>query len=264
MKLNLAIAALAAVSFAPVAEAGIQNVQSALATDVPEGVSGNASGSADYRTGNIAFLSLATSGALRYRQDKHLLIGLVRLERKSAGDRLIFGRTFEHLRYRFLFSDRLLFEAFGQHEFDAVKRLNIRAVGGIGPKYELIDGKNYGLGIGVAYMFEFEQLSEEEDPLITDSGDNDIAHRVSSYLVGHYEIDDRFQVVETLYLQPRVTDAADTRLLSESSIVLKATKRLSVTTSFTIAFDNRPPQTVEKTDTALKTTISYEFGGDDE
>lgn len=260
---HLTIAAAAALLLiATPAHAGIQNVQSALATETPEGLSGSVSGSLDWRTGNISFLSMAASGALRYRQGQHLVIGLVNLSRKSSGDALIIGRTFEHARYRYLYSPRLLFEGFAQHEYDAVKRLTIRAVAGLGPRYDLIDAESYGLGVGVAYMFEFEQLSEEEDPLITDSGDQDIAHRVSSYLVGRYEVNDRFQLVETFYVQPRLTDFNDTRLLSESSMVIKATDKLAVTTAFTIAYDNRPPQTVEKTDSALITTLSYSWGDD--
>jgi hypothetical protein len=249
---------LVVVAAAPAA-AGIQNVQSALATEVSDGVSGNVSGSLDWRTGNISFLSMAASSAVRVRDGKNLLIGLVRLERKSSADDLIFGRTFEHIRYRYLLEKWLLLEAFAQHEYDAKKRLNIRAIGGFGPKADIVEGKNYGVGIGAAYLFELEQLSVEDG--VADSGTNDTAHRLSSYLVGFYGYTDRLQLVETFYAQPRLTDLADTRLLSESSLVVKATDKLSVATSFTIAFDNRPPETVEKTDTALITTMTYEWGG---
>lgn len=260
MKLTALAAAALVAAVATPAAAQIQNVQSALATEAPQGLSGNVAGSVDWRTGNISFLSLAASGSARYRHDRHLIVGLVRLERKSSADTLIFGRTFEHLRYRYLLSERLLFETFVQHEYDALKRLNIRALGGAGPRYQLLDGKSYGLGVGVAYMLEYEQLSDPDDPAISDAGEDDLAHRLSSYLVGHIEIDDNFQLVETFYVQPRITDPADTRLLSESSIVLKATDKLSFTTAFIISFDNRPPQTIKKTDTSLLTTVVYAWG----
>jgi hypothetical protein len=253
-----ALAALLAAAPAP-ARAGIQNVQSALATEVDDGFSGNVAGSIDWRSGNISFLSVALSSSVRVRDGKNLLIGLVRLDRKSSGDDLIFGRTFEHVRYRYLLEDWLLIEAFAQHEYDAIKRLNIRAVGGFGPKAEVLEGEGYGVGVGVAYMYELEQLSVVDG--LADSGTNDNAHRISSYIVGHYEHSERLQLVETLYVQPRVTDLDDTRFLSESSLIVKATDKLAITTAFTFAFDNRPPETVEKTDIALQTTLTYEWGG---
>lgn len=258
MRVVLSIALIAAVA-AP-AHAGIQNVQSALATETKEGFSGNLTGSMEWRTGNISFLSMALGGSARIREGKNLLIGLVNLGRKSSDGDLIFGRTFEHMRYRYLLNDWLLLEAFAQHEYDAKRRLNFRALGGFGPKADILEGDGYRVGGGVAYMYELEQLSVAEGT--ADSGTNDTAHRLSSYLVGSYEYSDRLQLVETFYVQPRLTDAADTRLLSESSMVVRATKKLSLTTSFTVAYDNRTPETVEKTDTALQTTLTYEWGGE--
>lgn len=263
MKLSTCAAALLLAVMSGPAEAQIKNVQSALATDVPDGVSGNFGGSLDWRTGNISFLSLAASASVRVREGKNLLIGLVDMGRKSSDGNLIFGRTFEHIRYRYLLEDWVLLEAFAQHTFDARKRLSIRMVGGFGPKVDIHEGKRFGVGVGVAYMYELEQLSVvDDDPSVTDSGTNDTAHRLSSYLVGHYELGERLQLVETFYVQPRLDDFDDTRLLNQSSLVVKATDKLSLATTFTLAFDNRSPQTVDKTDTALQTTLTFEWGGD--
>ncbi len=236
--------------------AGIYNMASILATEAEEGLTGAISGSADWRTGNVEYLFLSATPLARYRSDKHLLIGMMRGERKTSRGDTIISNTLEHVRYRYTFSERWLGEVFAQHIFDDVKRLNLRALFGVGPKATLVDGKDYGLDAGVAYMLEYEKLKADDAP---DSGVTDLAHRNSTYLTGHYESGDRFQIAETLYLQPRLTGASDFRMLSQSQLTVHLTKRLSYTTSFTIAYDSRPPNTVEKLDTALQTSLTFEL-----
>jgi putative salt-induced outer membrane protein YdiY len=239
------------------ASAGIINVQSILATEADEGLSGSLSGSADWRTGNVDFLFLSATPVARYRAGDHLWIGIVRLERKTtSGDTVLVSRTFEHLRYRYRITDRVLFEGFGQHTFDAIRRLNLRAIGGAGGKVDLIDDDKFGVAVGVAYMLEYERIKNDME---IDAGDTDLAHRASSYLTGHYALDDRVQLVETFYAQPKLTDFDDTRILSESQLVFKLTKRVSFSTAFTIAYDTAPPETIDKLDTALQSTITVEL-----
>lgn len=252
----IAVLALLIVSSERPALAGIQNVQSALATEAPEGLSGTVKASADWRTGNISFLFLAANAALRFRKGPHLGVVLVRGERKTSGDAVIVSRTFEHLRYRYDISERLLGEAFLQHEFDGVKRVNIRAVAGAGPRLSIVESDRIRAGIGVAYMLEYERIQDDGE---LDAGDSEIAHRASSYLAGSYALAERVQLVETFYIQPRLTDASDYRLLSETSAVIKATKKVSISTSFNIAYDSSPPETIKKTDSALITSVTVEF-----
>lgn len=254
-----AAAAAALIAGAAPAAAEIQNVQSALATEPPQGLSGSVNASADWRTGNVEFLFVSLAAAARFRVGNDLWIALANIDRKTSGEATIVERTFEHLRYRHILSERWLVEAFAQHEFDGVKRLRIRTLVGVGPRLELLHGKSYGVGLGVAYMFEFEQLQQDME---IDAGDTDLANRASSYLVGSYEVNDNFQLVGTFYVQPRLTDVNDYRLLDETSVVLKATDHISFSTTFVVAYDSRPPATIDSLDTALKSAISISFGGD--
>jgi hypothetical protein len=238
------------------ARAGIYNVQSILATDADEGLSGAIVGSADWRTGNVSYLFLSASPVARYRSGKHLIIGIARGEHKtSRGDTLI-SRTLEHLRYRYQLGEHVLVESFAQHTFDAVHRLELRGLVGAGPKVDLVDGDDHGLGVGVAYMLEYERLQNDAE---LDAGQNDLAHRMSSYLVAHYDLDDRVQIVGSTYYQPRLTAFGDARFLGESQLTFKITTRLSFTTALSIAYDSRPPATIDELDTALTSSFSLEL-----
>lgn len=236
--------------------AGIYNVQSILATEAEPGLSGAISGSADWRTGNVDYLFLSATPLARYRSGKHLMIAIVRADHKTSGGADIISRFFEHLRYRYDLSDRLLGEVFAQHEYDAIKRLQLRALVGAGPKLEIINEPSYGLDLGSSYMLEYERL---RDDAFADAGATDLQHRNSTYLVARYERDERVQLVDSMYVQPRLTDARDIRLLNESQLTFKLTKRLSFTTAFTIAYDSSPPDDIKKLDTALVSSLTFEL-----
>lgn len=268
---GLALAAAVAASSAP-SHAGIVNVQSIMATEAEEGLSGSITGAADWRSGNSERLTLSLAPVGRYRHGAHRLIGVVRGDLFRARDGTFDRKTFEHIRYRYSWSKRLLGEVFVQHEFNEARRLNLRALIGIGPKYQLLDKDTVRVGVGVAYMLEHERLQDEwkidED---ADDGDNTVLnHRISSYLTASYELDNnRLQLVQTLYAQPLLTDPGDIRLLSESQVVVKLTDSVSMTTSFVLALDAKPPEQdstvvegrldVESTDTTLKTSLTYSF-----
>jgi putative salt-induced outer membrane protein YdiY len=252
-----AIAALAIVGvWSGDAAAQIHNVQSILATEAEEGLSGSVTASADWRTGNVAYLFLSASPVARYRKGKHLGIALAKIDHKTSPDTTIISRFFEHVRYRYQISDRWLGELFAQHTFDQVRRLEIRTLLGGGPKVDLLKGDNYGLGLGVAYMLEFERIKRD---MIADAGNTDLAHRGSSYLVGHYELDERVQVVETIYVQPKLTRFSDTRVLNESRLTTKLGSRLAFSTAFVLAYDTHPPLEIKRLDTALTSSITLEL-----
>jgi hypothetical protein len=252
----LLVMAVTVMTLARPAAAGIVNVQSILAADADEGFSGAVTASADWRTGNTELLVLSAAPIARLRVGKSLGIAIARGEFGKAANARIIGNTFAHLRFRRELHPRVLAEVFAQHEFDQFRRLNTRALAGLGPRVAIVDRGKLELAIGVAYMLEYEELRNDMEP---DAGETDLQHRASSYLSLRYAIDERLQVVETAYAQPRLTDASDVRLLSESQLVVKVSKTLALTTSFMIAYDSAPPNAIEKRDTALKSSITVNF-----
>lgn len=241
------------------AHAGIVNVQSALATEPKQGFSGGITGAVDWRTGNRTRALFSLAPVARYRTGRHLLIGFASGDYLRDTDDL---KIFEHVRYRYEFTDRWIGEVFGQHEFNEKRLLLLRALVGFGPRYQLVDRKSVQVGVGVAYMAEYEVLKEEEEfgpvpefesPLFN--------HRLSSYVTGSYEVDDRVQLAQTLYAQPLITNVADIRLLSESALTFRLTKRLSFRTSLVLSYDNRPPEygNIKALDSVLKSAMTFDY-----
>jgi putative salt-induced outer membrane protein YdiY len=254
-------AAITVISLAALAEAqaGIVNVQSSLATEAREGLSGSIEGSLDWRTGNLSQLSIALAPVARYRSGDHLFVALGSAELYQTQGIAFDRRLFEHLRYRYTINCWLTGEAFAQHEFNERRRLQLRALTGAGPRFQLADTRRFRVGLGVAYMIEYEELDGPADEPVTDAGDTVLNHRISSYLTGSYEIDKNLLLVGTFYGQPRITDVADIRLLLETQVVVKVTDRLSFKSSFSMYYDREPPDTVEPLDTRLQSAVSYSF-----
>ncbi len=247
-----ALAAVLVLALAAPARAGIVNLTSILSSDAPEGVSGSVTGSADWRTGNTELLLLSAAPIARYKAGRHLGIGILNGALGRSGGADIIKNAFAHVRYRYQIVPRVLGETFAQYSFDEFKNLEIRALVGAGPKFDVILRKEFEVAVGVAYMLEFERADLPDV-------DDDLAHRASSYVNVRVKANTTVDFVETAYVQPRLTDFSDTRLLSDTSLVVKLTKDISLTNTLSIAYDSEPIGDVEELDTALKTSISIGF-----
>ena len=250
------VCAASLLSAGSAARAQIYNPQSVLATEADEGLSGALTAAADWRTGNTDYLLLSAAPVGRFRAGQNLFIGVASADYKTSRRVVLAERYFEHLRYRRELSERLLGEAFAQHEFNSQKRLQLRALVGAGPRLQVAESERAGLGVGLAYMLEYERLQADEG---ADAGAAFFQHRASSYLVAHYQQGESLQWVETLYYQPRLIEFSDARVLSDSRVVVKAGARLSFSTSFSLTYDSSPPAEIDKLDTALISSITYEL-----
>jgi hypothetical protein len=247
--------ALAALTATP-ARAQIVNVQSALSHEAPEGLSGSVDAAVDWRTGNTRLLVLSAAPVARLRFGQNLFDLLLRGELGVAsGDRII-AKTFEHLRFRRAFTERITGEVVVQHEYDEFRRLQLRALAGAGPKILLILTTGFDLSWGIAYMLEHERLKDDGQ---IDAGQETTVHRISTYFRAHGAIADRLDLSQTLYAQPRIDEPGDLRILSETQLTVKATEKVAFKTAFSLAYDSEPPATIAGLDTVLRSSISIAF-----
>jgi len=260
-RIGIVVLVLAALTASRAAHAQIVDVQALIGKDVKEGASGKLAASVDWRTGNTKLVHVGGAVIALYRHHDHLVFAVVRGEygRSAAlGAPLAttVSKTFEHLRYRWQVAPWFATESFVQNEADRFRRLRIRALAGAGGRFTLAECTNYAVNAGVAYMVEYEQLVSDG---LVDSGASDLDSRISSYLVGTYALNDKVKASETVYVQPRITDPRDIRLLSEAALTSKLTAKIAFKASFTVAYDSRPPPSTAKTDTSLQSGITIDF-----
>jgi len=238
------------------ASAQIVNVQSTVTKKTPEGFSGKFDASIDWRTGNTELLVLSGALVARYKAGANFVLAILRGEIGLAAGERIIAKTFEHLRYRRTITDLVTLEAFAQHETDEFRRLSLRALGGGGPKLDLLREDKVEVSWGLAYMLEVERLGSVGQP---DDGDETVAHRASTYVLVRVALTDRLDLLETVYCQPRLTEFEDIRVLNDLALVVKITSAVAIKTSFNLAYDSRPPLEVERLDTVLKSSVSVSF-----
>ncbi|HVV88497.1 MAG TPA: DUF481 domain-containing protein [Kofleriaceae bacterium] len=252
---SLTFLALAA-GVAPAA-AQIVNVQGSLAAEPPAGWSGQLQAGVDWQTGNTSVVRLSGAGNLLYRRGPWLGLVLARGEYSEGQGVKLAEKSFEHLRGRRALGRRLLWEAYVQHEYDAFRRLSVRAVAGTGPALRVVDGARASVTVGVSYMLEYERLSTLEGA--ADSGARAFHHRASTYVTGSVHFGDGLVGTQTVYAQPRLADPADLLLLSETSLTSQLTKRLALTNAFVLSYDSTPPVSIHRLSTALRLSLALTF-----
>ncbi len=147
-------------------------------------------------------------------------------------------------------------EAYAQVNYDEPRRLEFRAVAGGGLRLGLVERQRASLWLGAGYMFERERLDLPDTashPATTS------AHRWSSYLTGRMAAGASVTFVATVYGQPQIDDIADFRILSDLGLGVSIASSLSLTITFSLRYDSRPPDDVVSLDTELRNGIAVTF-----
>jgi len=255
----LALALAGLVGRPGAAGAQIVNVQGKLAKPPEQdGATGQVELKLEWREGNNTFFDVGGAASVLYRRGRLLGLAFVRGEYGNARDGVAIARkAFEHLRARVTIDCRWRWEAFVQNEYDAFRRLSFRAVAGTGPALQIVNEPAVGLLAGVAYLFELEQLDARRGTI--DAGLRTISSRASMYLTGTEKIGPAVTIAETVYLQPRLDEPGDLRVLGELSATMKLSQRFALINELTAAYDRTPPDGIRRYDTQLKAGLLVVF-----
>jgi len=232
----------------------IVNVQAAASRDAEEGLSGELGASLRWATGNTDLTQASGSAAALYLTGPHRFFLTARAVYGIEDGETSVNNTFEHLRYRRRFEDWLSGESFVQHEYDEFRRLQLRALFGLGPRFDLPLPPGHTAAVGSAWMLEYERISDDGLP---DAGDQQLNHRWSNYVAVGAAVVEGISALHTNYWQPKFDDFADYRFLSETSVVLDVKEWLAVQISFVATYDSRPPADVDTLDTNLGTSLLF-------
>lgn len=254
---------LLAFSWTGVAAAQIINVQPSLVVVEDNGLSGEVGAEGSWKTGTSEFLRVSGNLATRYRHDRHHLYLMASGRYFSAGNDSFDKQIAEHARYRFDITEWLSPEIYAQHEYNEFRRLIVRLLGGVGPRFTPFTSDIFYIALGTSYMIEYEQLDDAKDdagiPLI-DASESELNHRWSNYVSWNLVIEKRLQFSNTNYYQPRFDDFKDFRVLSEISFAVQIVGTLSLKISSSIAYDSRPALTVKHLETLLGFGLGLTFG----
>ena len=247
------LAAVAVLALLPGGLDAQVNVERLRVDDPPLGVSGSLTGNLSIQTGNTDFVQVGLNGRIYDVTEAvtTLMVG-------NGGIGFLGGNRFAssglfHYRRTFALTEWLSPEWYGQANYDRSQKLTFRLVGGGGVRAPVAEGSLGRLAAGTALMLEHERL---ELPDTAVHAHRTTTVRSSTFLTFRVVPSDQLVITSTTYLQPQVSDPGDLRMLENFALATPVSDRLSLTVSFDLRYDSRPPDGIAGLDTRLRTGLT--------
>lgn len=220
--------------------------------------------------GNVELLDIGASGNIRYQtlypapeapegQEATLPFVRQRVFLTGSGrhaespDGPFVSQSYLHARWTGMWLPRLGSDVFVQYQNNRFFRLQRRSLAGAGARVEIVHDPVLMWWGGTAYMLEYERIDVK--PGAPDAPET-VSHRWTSYLTERISFsEDRFLLQSTTYIQPRLDDLSDYRLLEELEAQGKITELISFGVNLSVLHDSAPPTGVKKTDLRLSTAV---------
>jgi putative salt-induced outer membrane protein YdiY len=235
----------------------IVNVEQAVIGQPPEGVHTSVDLLANGASGNTEKSSTRMDVLSLWQHEQYTEFAQLQYAYGKSRGVVDTDRAFAHLRHRTAITPVWGVEAFAQVGRDPFARLAQRTLLGGGMRRVLFEADKKSAGyLGFGAFHEHEVLNSmlgTSDPLSVS------LWRANTYLVLKGQINEQVRVYSTTYYQPAVKDTRDFRALEQASMLVRLHENLDLKLSLDIAFDSRPPQTVQKNDTFYSTGLEYSF-----
>jgi hypothetical protein len=250
------------------------NIEKLRVLPQEDGTSGQFNLNTAFTQGNIDFLDFALGSYLAQVSGPHLFFWVtnVRFAAKRTqsdyqaepfvdlmDDEAHFSnKMLTHVRYNYNLTDWLAAEIYSQYEFNEFLLLDRRLLGGIGPRFTILDASGGGLWFGTSAMLENERVIEET---IAEGVDPDsTVVRSSNYATSELNPTEEVSWVTTVYFQPRVPEFGDFRVIGETGITYKVTDTFAFTLDFRVRHDSQVPETAPEIPAVVPTDISLKNG----
>ena len=195
--------------------------------------------------------NLNTRINILFNKQQHtcIFLGDLSLIQSSEGD--FENAGYEHIRYNYAKTDRLIYEAYTQIQFSKQLRLYPRYVIGAGPRYKIYKADSVKIFAGGSLLFEYEQL---RNPSEVERGE-----RLTGYFSCIFTKIPNVTVDIMLMYQPRLVDFSDARFQSEIRLDFPITKQMLFRFSGSVFIDSRPPAGVPTNYTSVRNSVLYNF-----
>lgn len=236
---------------------GQVNVEGLRKALTAPGVHGSSSGSITTYNGNTKGTELGGNVLVGYREERHLVYLSANANYANLGGEVQVANAFMHFRYNYKLGERVAGELFAQGENDRFRRLRLRTLMGIGPRFTVVEGETAALFYGVSYMYEHTSLS----PSVSDRPVRpDDVHRLNNYAALLIVLEPGRAVLgNTIYYQPRLDDFGDVRLLDILSLDVSVTGRLSASLQATLRYESPVPRSLDGADLMVKNMLGITF-----
>jgi hypothetical protein len=173
-----------------------------------------------------------------------LLLNEINLDRAGGVDFANDG--YQHLRLSKHINETLTIESFVQNQYDPVRNIENRKLGGLGLRAKL-KNQNY---FGIASFYENEVLTNN----IVDN-----ALRLSAYLQLKMVLNTTLSLSTTTYLQPNFSQFSDCKMSNETTLLISITDKFSFTNTVSGGYDTYPAVGIPELIYNFQSGLIYEF-----
>ena len=215
-----------------------------------DGWKGNIALNFSFTKNSKEILEIENLSQISYRKFRnfYMFINEIEVIRQNNSD--VLNNGFQHLRYNYRFTKLLLMEAFAQHQFNQIQRIDRRVLLGVGPRFELINNDSLKLNVGTHVMREWEKTSK---------GGEQNNYRSSNYFSINWQINKILNLSSTTYYQPKFDNFYDYRVSNNTVFTIGITQKLGIRFTYELLYDTKVPEGVPSTVYSLQTGITYVF-----
>jgi len=221
-----------------------------------EGVRTTLGGNVAVQSGNVDLFEVGATARVDARRTPHYAFLAAETHYGVEDGERFRDRTFGHLRYNYRLRSWLVAEAFTQLERDGFARLQLRTLVGAGLRVQYVDTEVLKVFQGTTPMYEHENLTADG---LGDHPETTSTMRWSNYVNARLRITKNVQFSGTVYVQPRVDEVDDVRVLHQAALGVDITKHVCFTAELDLRYDHRPPDTVESLDLTLRNGLTVSF-----
>lgn len=215
------------------------------------GVQGNIDFSFSMIENNNSILQGKNNLKLQYYKGKNLFMFFNDITLSKVNENKFQNDGYQHLRYNYNFTKGpVIAEVFVQHQYNTIRKMERRLVGGLGPRFRVIEKDTFRLYFGPLSMYEYEILT---NGLVREK------FRLSCYVSLGYTLKKWLTFSNITYYQPNYADFNDYKLASEASLLIKITDKLALKTFLEIAYESMPPEGVKRLYYNFNNGLSYFF-----
>lgn len=211
--------------------------------------------SSDAYAGNTQGVVFGSSALLGGRTDRNFGYLDVSGDYSKLGGLVSVAKWFAHLRHNFELNHALWWEEYAQIESDRFRRVQVRELLGTGPRFALVQSKPFELFVGASYLLEHTELNSAD---IAPRGQGTV-ERLSTYVAATFKPDERILLSTVDYVQPRINQVSDYKILSVSSVAFTITSHLQSRLDATARYESVTPSDVRRADLELKSALQVVF-----
>jgi len=234
----------------------ILNVERLQSWEV-EGFHGGLTGLLSLSRGNTDLLQAGGTLGTGFRREKHWARAYLGMEWLRKNEEDLVDNLYTHLRYNYLFTERIRSFHFFQVQTNQNLRLKERWLVGSGVRFRALGRPGRELDVGTGLMYEWETLQDDAVGLGEDPESETL--RIPNLVVASWDLVEGTRVAAVVYYQPALLRLVDYRLSGETGLAVDIIETLSLEITFSWRHDSRAPESLEQDDITLKTGINFRF-----